>query len=186
MHLLTRLSLINRWITIVLATALVALSLWATFRMKQEMIPNIELGMTTIMTVYPGASPETVMKEATAPIEEAILDMDGLLRTSSTSVQSLSFVIVEFDYGTNMDEVNVSIKSRLADIQLAEAVCNYIPEGQASNPVVYPLDIRMIPIVMYSLSGEGMTSNELYDIASNEVVPALAEGTEDEYLVSLE
>src|SRR5512136_1812108 len=128
MHLLTRLSLINRWITIVLATALVALSLWATFRMKQEMIPNIELGMTTIMTVYPGASPQTVMDEATTPVEEAILGMDGLNRTSSTSVQNMSFVIAEFDYGTDMKKVNESIGEKLEEINLPDAVRNYIPE----------------------------------------------------------
>ena len=42
MHLLTRLSLINRWITFVLAVALVGVSVWATLRIKQEMIPDIE------------------------------------------------------------------------------------------------------------------------------------------------
>jgi HAE1 family hydrophobic/amphiphilic exporter-1 len=186
MHLLTRLSLINRWVTIILAVALVGVSIWATLRIKREMIPDIELPMTTIMTVYPGASPQTVMDKATAPVEDAILDMDGLKRTSSTSVQSMSFVIAEFEYGTNMDEVNEGIERRLGDIDLPDAVREYIPEGQTSNPIVYPLDISMIPIVMYSISGEGMSPNELYSIASTEVVPALAEGSEDEYLVSVE
>jgi HAE1 family hydrophobic/amphiphilic exporter-1 len=83
MHLLTRLSLINRWITFLLAIALVGVSVFATLRIKQEMIPNIELGMTTIMTVYPGASPQTVMDEATTPVEDAILGMDGLQRTTA-------------------------------------------------------------------------------------------------------
>ncbi len=186
MHLLTRLSLINRWITIVLAVALVGVSVWATLRIKREMIPDIELPMTTIMTVYPGASPQTVMDKATDPVETAIIDMDGLKRTSSTSVQSMSFVIAEFEYGTDMDKVNDEIARRLRDIDLPEAVRKYIPEGQTTNPIVYPLDISMIPIVMYSISGEGMSPNELYDIASTEVVPTLAEGSEDEYLVSVE
>lgn len=186
MHLLTRLSLFNRWITFLLAIALVGASVWATLRIKQEMIPDIELGMTTIMTVYPGASPQTVMNEATTPVEKAILGMDGLQRTSSTSVQNLSFVIAEFDYGTNMDVVNENIREELEKIDLPEGVRGYIPAGESSNPIVYPLDISMIPIVMYSLSGEGLTPNELYNIASNEVVPALAEGNEDDYLVSIE
>jgi HAE1 family hydrophobic/amphiphilic exporter-1 len=187
MHLLTRLSLINRWITIILGVALVGVSIWATLRIKQEMIPDIELPMTTIMTVYPGASPQTVLDQATTPVEEAILDMEGLKRTSSTSVQSMSFVILEFEYGTDMDKVNDEIiPQRLAAIDLPDAVREYTPEGQTSNPIIYPLDISMIPIVMYSISGEGMTPNELYAIASTEVVPALAAGGEDEYLVSVE
>jgi len=186
MHLLTRLSLINRWITLILAVALVGASVWATLRIKQEMIPDIELGMTTIMTVYPGASPQTVMDEATVPVEEAIKGMPGLKQTSSTSVQSMSFVIAEFEYGTNMDRVNESIGEKLKEIDLPDAVSDYIPEGQTSNPVIFPLDISMIPIVMYSISGEGMTPNQLYSIASSQVVPALSQGNEDEYLVSVE
>ena len=182
MHLLTRLSLINRWITIVLAVALVGLSVWATLRIKQEMIPDIELGMTTVMTIYPGASPETVLDEATTPVEEAILGMDGLRQTSSTSVQSMSFVIAEFDYGTDMDGVNRDIERRLRDVDLPDAVRDYIPEGQTSNPIIYPLDISMIPIVMYSISGEGMTPNQLYSIVNSQVVPALSEGNEDQLL----
>ena len=174
---LTRLSLVNRWVTLLIVVVLMGVSIWATIRIKREMIPDIELPMTTIMTVYPGASPQTVMDKATAPVESAILDMDGLKRTSSTSVQSMSFVIAEFGYGTNMDAVNTEIARRLGDAELPEAVTKYIPEGQTSNPIVYPLDISMIPIVMYSISGEGLTPNELYSIASNEVAPALVRGT---------
>ncbi len=133
-----------------------------------------------------GASPQTVMEEATTPVEEAILGIDGLKRTSSTSVQSLSFVVAEFDYGTNMDKVNEDIRQRLAKIDLPEGVRGYIPEGQNGNPVIYPLDISMIPIVAYSISAEGMTPNELYSIVSSQVVPALSEDSQDKYLVSVE
>jgi HAE1 family hydrophobic/amphiphilic exporter-1 len=186
MHFLTKLSLYNRWITFLLGVALIGVSLWATLRMKQEMIPNIELGMTTIMTVYPGASPQMVMDEATTPVEEAILGMDGLKRTSSTSVQNMSFVIAEFEYGTNMDKVNNSIGEKLEEIDLPNAIRGYVPEGQTSNPFIYPLDISMIPIVAYSISAVGMTPNELYSIVSSQVVPALSEDSQDEYLVSVE
>jgi HAE1 family hydrophobic/amphiphilic exporter-1 len=186
MHLLTRLSLYNRWITMVLAVALVGASIWATLRMKQEMIPNIELGMTTIVTVYPGASPQTVLDQVTTPVEEAILDMDGLQRTSSTSVQNLSFVILEFDFGTNMDKVNEEIGERLTNVDLPEAISGYALQAQTDNPVVYPLDVSMIPIVMYSVSGEGMEPNQLYNIVSSRVVPALSEGNEDQYVIGVE
>ena len=187
MHLLTKLSLYNRWITFLLAIALVGASVFATLRIKQEMIPDIELPMTTVMTIYPGASPQTVMDQATTPVEDAILGMDGLKRTSSTSVQNMSFVIAEFEYGTNMDKLNEEIiPEKLAEIDLPDAVRGYTPEGQTSNPIIYPLDISMIPIVAYSISSEGMTPNELYAIVSSKVVPALSEDSQGDYIVSVE
>ena len=170
-----------------MAIALVGASVWATLRMKQEMIPDIELRMTTVMTIYPGASPQTVMDQATTPVEDAILGMDGLKRTSSTSVQNMSFVIAEFEYGTNMDKLNEEIiREKLAEIDLPDAVRGYTPEGQTSNPIIYPLDISMIPIVAYSISSEGMTPNELYAIVSSKVVPALSEDSQGDYIVSVE
>jgi HAE1 family hydrophobic/amphiphilic exporter-1 len=185
MHLLTRLSLINRWITIVLAVALVGASVFFTLRIKQEMIPDIEFPMTTVMTVYPGASPQTVLDEATVPVEQALKGMDGLKQTSSTSVQSMSVVMAEFEYGTNMDKVNERIEQKLKEIELPDAARGEIAEGQTS-PIVYPLNVSMIPIVMYSLSSQDLDPNELYSIVTREVVPALSEGNEDEYLVSVE
>ena len=186
MHLLTKLSLYNRWITFLLAIALVGASVFATLRIKQEMIPDIELPMTTVMTIYPGASPQTVMDQATTPVEDALLLMDGVKQTSSTSVQNLSFVIAEFDYGTNMDAVNENIRDELKNIDLPDAVRGYTPEGQTSNPIIYPLDISMIPIVAYSITSEGMTPNELYAIVSSKVVPALSEDSQGDYIVSVE
>ncbi len=174
MHLLTRLSLVNRWITVLVALALVGVSIWATLRIKQEMIPDIEFPMTTIMTVYPGASPEAVMDEATVPVEAAVRGMAGLKATSSTSVQNMSFVMAEFEYGTDMDRVNEDIREAMAVIDFPSAISQFIPEGQDSNPFVYPLDISMIPIVAYSISSEGMTPNQLYAIASGQVTPGLA------------
>ena len=108
------------------------------------------------MTVYPGASPETVMEEATVPVEEAHPGYGGLKQTSSTSVQSMSVVMAEFEYGTNMDKVNERIEQKLKEIELPDAARGEIAEGQSSNPIVYPLDISMIPIVVYSLSSEDM------------------------------
>jgi len=186
MHLLTKLSLYNRWITFLLAIALVGASVFATLRIKQEMIPDIEFPMTTVMTVYPGASPQTVMDQATTPVEDALLLMDGVKQTSSTSVQNLSFVIAEFDYGTNMDAVNENIRDELKNIDLPVAVRGYTPEGQTSNPIIYPLDISMIPIVAYSITSEGMTPNELYAIVSSKVVDALSEDSQGDYIVSVE
>ena len=96
MHLLTKLSLYNRWITFLLAIALVGASVFATLRIKQEMIPDINTGMTTVLSVYPLHSSEDVMNKVTAPIEDAIGDMEGAKRVSSSSLEGMSVIMAEF------------------------------------------------------------------------------------------
>ncbi|GAG50178.1 unnamed protein product, partial [marine sediment metagenome] len=53
MWYLTRLALRNRAVTIFLAALLAGASIWATFQLKLELIPNIELPFRIVITVYP-------------------------------------------------------------------------------------------------------------------------------------
>jgi hydrophobic/amphiphilic exporter-1 (mainly G- bacteria), HAE1 family len=172
---LTRLALFNRWLTLVLAVALVGISVWATLRMKQEMIPNIETGMTTVVTVYPLHSSEDVIANVTAPMEDAIGDL-GAKRVSSSSMEGMSVILAEFEYGANMKEVNSDILDKLSGLGLPEDMPRKITDPstgiERDNPLIFPLDISVMPVVAYSL-GADIDPNELYSIVATQVAPEL-------------
>jgi HAE1 family hydrophobic/amphiphilic exporter-1 len=190
MHFLTKLSLYNRWITFVVAIVLVGVSVWATLRMKQEMIPDIETGMTTVVSVYPLHSSEDVIDKVTAPIEDAIGDM-GAKRVSSSSMEGMSVVLAEFEYGTNMKEVNSGILDKLSGVGLPEDMPRKITDPatgiERDNPLIFPLDISVMPVVAYSL-GADIDPNELYSIVATQVGPELEtiEGVLEESGVSID
>jgi HAE1 family hydrophobic/amphiphilic exporter-1 len=187
---LTRLALFNRWLTFMVAVALVGVSVWATLRMKQEMIPDIETGMTTVVSVYPLHSSEDVIAQVTAPIEDAIGDM-GAKRVSSSSMEGMSVVLAEFEYGTNMKEVNSNIQERLSIVGLPDDMPRKITDPatgiERDNPFIYPLDISVMPVVAYSL-GADIDPNELYSIVATQVGPELEtiEGVLEESGVSID
>jgi len=173
---LTRLALFNRWLTFVVAVALVGVSVWATLRMKQEMIPDINTGMTTVLSVYPLHSSEDVMNMVTAPIEDSIGRMGGVKRVSSSSLEGMSVIMAEFEFGKNMDEVNDSIRQRLSLLYLPDDMPRTITDPstgiERENPLIYPLDISVMPVVAYSL-GADMDPNELYALVATQVGPEL-------------
>lgn len=184
MHILTRIALFNRWITFTLVAVLVGVSIFATLRLKQEMIPNIEVPMTTVATVYPGATPDEVMNEVTIPVEGTFSGIRGLDTITSTSIDNMSFVFAEFDYGTNMNEVNATLGRRLAEINFPPGVPEEIPQSGDKNPNLVPLNMSMLPVVIYSLSAD-LEVNELRNIALERVVPELR-GIDGVFSVSLE
>jgi hydrophobic/amphiphilic exporter-1 (mainly G- bacteria), HAE1 family len=98
----------------------------ATIHLKMELIPDIELPMTTVLTVYPGASPEVVTDSVTVSVEAAISQVDkdigGLKHIASTSTMGMSIVFAEFEYGTHMDKVNSLISERLSELDLLSRV----------------------------------------------------------------
>ena len=77
MHLLAALSMKNRAL-IALVTVVVAIfGGIALTNLKQELAPSIEFPQLSIVTAYPGASPDVVNTDGSTPIETAIQGITG-------------------------------------------------------------------------------------------------------------
>jgi len=114
------------------------------------------------------------MNKVAIPIEGAIADIDGLRSLASTCTEGSSFTFAFFDYGTDMDTVNDLIRQRLADLDLPEEVRNLaaqMPQLE-TNPQLYAIDINIMPVVMFGLSGN-LTDDKLNEIAETEFLPRL-------------
>ena len=185
MYLLTRLSIAQRWLTLLIAAAVIGLSIFLTTRMQVELIPDIEFPMVSIVSLYPGAPAEQV-EEITARVEAAIAGVEKPDEMSSTSSQNMSVIIAMYDFGTDMDSVNAKISSALESLDL--------PAG-AQPPQVYPINLDILPVVSLSLSGD-LPPSELREIAISQLVPRLeeidgvfnvgVEGGEEGVIVSLD
>ena len=92
-------------------------------RLKKEIFPEISANFITVNTPYPNATPEEVEKGVCLPIEEAIQDLDGIERLTSTSAEGAGVVVVEVVAGKDTRKVLNDVKSRVDAIQnFAESV----------------------------------------------------------------
>jgi len=171
---LTKIALKKRWLTFLIVALLVVASIWATISIKQELIPDIEFPITSVVAIYPQASPEEVMNQVTRPIEDAISDIGGLEELLSTSTEGSSFLLVQFEFGTDMDEVNGIISQKLSELALPSEIRS-LPDTMPQleeNPQLFPIDINMMPLVIFSLGGD-IPPSELQDIAVTKIIPRL-------------
>lgn len=81
-------------------------SIWATVTLKMELIPDIELPVRSVITIYPQAKPQEMMNKVTLTVEGAISNIGGLRHVISKSREGGSFVFALFNYGTDIDRVN--------------------------------------------------------------------------------
>ena len=185
MSWLTKIALKKRWLTFFIVAIITGVSIWATINMKMELIPDIEFPATSIIAVYPQAKATEVMNEVAIPIEGAIADIDGLRQLTSTCTEGSSFTFAFFDYGTDMDKVNDIIRERLDELDLPEEVRNLPAQMPhlGANPQLYAIDVNMMPVVMFGLSGD-LSAEELNQIATTEFVPRL-EAIEGVYQVGM-
>jgi len=167
----------NRFVTLFLAALLAGASIWATFQLKLELIPNIELPYRIVITVYPDASPDEVVSDVTTPIEDVIGERwegKGLKHLLSTSADEVSVIMAEFEYGTGMAEVTRTMEEGIRGLDLPPAVLG-VPEinpQMEENPRIVEVDFSMMPLVALGLSGD-LPPEQLKDIAVTEIVPAM-------------
>ena len=171
---LTKIALKKRWLTFLIVALITGASIWSTLTLQMELIPNIELPVTSVITVYPQAKPEKVMNDVTVHVESAISNIDGLDQLISTAAEGTTFTLAMFEYGTDMDKVNGTIYQNLAKLDLPPEVRGLpatMPQLK-ENPQLYAIDINMMPVVMVSLTGD-MLPSQLEEIAVTEIIPRL-------------
>jgi HAE1 family hydrophobic/amphiphilic exporter-1 len=164
MSFLTRLSLKNRWATFFLAAVITAVSVLALVNLKVELMPAIEMPVTSVITVYPGATPEQIVEEVTKPVEQAVARAGEYKQINAVSSANLSMLIITYEYGVDMEAATEAISRELAGLTL--------PAG-AQAPQLFPISLDTMPVVMLSLSGD-LTGPELRNIAADNIIPRLS------------
>ena len=175
---ITRLALRNRTVTILLALAVAGVSIWAFMGLKVELIPDISFPYTTVVTVYPQATPDTVVNEVTAPIEKIIWDEwrgKGLKHVTSTSSAGMSLIMAEFEYGTDMQAVEKSLNESIGKLNFPQAVLDFpkMIGSDTRNPQIIPININILPLMKLSLSGD-LPPEQLKQIALTQIVPEIS------------
>ncbi|MEG7531401.1 MAG: efflux RND transporter permease subunit [Hungatella sp.] len=129
---------------------------------KVELIPEMNMPMMLISTVYPGASPDDINQLVTQPIESEVGILSGIKTTTSMSNENLSIVMLEYEYGTNMDKAYSDLKKRM------DSVTAQLPKD-AQTPLIVEMDINNTASVMLSVNNAAQPN--LYNYVNNTIVP---------------
>ncbi len=164
MSRLTELAVSKRSVALLLAIALFIAGISAWGSLKQELLPDIALPIITVVAADPGAGASDVADEVSKPIERAISGVPGLEMVQSTSANSLSLVVAQFTYGTDVKATTAAIAQNVAALALPQNVA----------PKVSSLDINASPVIIASISGSGPAGEtSAARVAAAEVVPDL-------------
>jgi len=105
---------------IMLIITLVALGALGLKNMPVELMPTLNVPVVTIQTRWTGATPNEVDKLITKKLEDAMENVDGINDMSSTSYEGFSVIILEFDYGVDIDDklqkIQAEVSNRLGEM----------------------------------------------------------------------
>lgn len=119
---------------------------WFSFRsIGVDQFPNVDLPIVTVATTLRGASPEEVETSVTKPLEEIINTVQGIDELSSTSLEGISFITVQFLLERNRDVAAQDVRDKVNSI-LAR-----LPDG-TDPPIIDKFDIDAAPVLSISVS----------------------------------
>ncbi len=157
---------VKRPVMIAILVGVVLILGWVSFsRLGLDLYPEMKLPIGAVMTTYPGAGPEEVESQISEPLEGVLGTIPDVSEVTSISLAGSSIVIVQFNWGTDMDFAALNMREKVA---LVEA---YLP-ADAAKPMVVKMDPAMMPVMQIGMSG-GRDLAQLQDIAEDNIKPSL-------------
>lgn len=160
-------SLANRSVVGLLTVLIVASGLLSLTSLKQELLPSFEVPQASIVTPYPGASPEIVDAQISSLIEDEVRTLNNLVTVRSTSSANLSVVRVEFDFGTTTATVEEELNRVIANLK------DSLPSDVSSRVISGSFD--SVPIIVLSVASTTGDNDGIAEILADVATPILSQ-----------
>ncbi len=111
------------------------------------LFPDFDANVVLVMSSYPGASASDVENNLTKLLENTLNSVANLKNLTSRSRENVSIVMLEFKYGTDIDEASNDIRDKL------DLVNSALPDG-ASVPVLFKFGMDDMPVLILSATAD--------------------------------
>lgn len=161
---LTKFSLRRPVTTMLVVLALVVFGFSALTTLRLELMPDMDMPILMVMTVYPGADPEAVDELVSTQIEGDVASLSGVDSVMTYSQENISMVILQYDYSVDTNESYLDLRAAL------DATYASLPDD-CQEPVVIEMDVNSMPSISYSVSAEEGVDTLM--LVNDEIVPEL-------------
>jgi HAE1 family hydrophobic/amphiphilic exporter-1 len=148
-----------------LTLVLIVFGIVAYPRIGVDQFPEVDFPIVTVTTILPGADPETIERNVTKPLEEALNTLPGLDTLRSVNVENVSQVVIRFDLERKVDVAAQDVRDRV------QATLSKLPR-EIQTPIVEKFDIGAAPVATLAFSAP-LPIERLTQVADEVVKPAL-------------
>ncbi len=147
--------------TIMTLLCLLVFGISSVFSATLEQMPETENPMLIITGTYSGAGPEDICDLVTEPVEDEVSTLEGVKSMTSNSSDGRTRVMLEYEYGTDMDEAYDDLKKKLDTLE------RRLPDDVELN--VMEMGQNTSSTMMLSVSHR--KQEDLYDYVDQKIVP---------------
>lgn len=151
--------------TLVVFIGVIILGIYSFFYLPVDFFPKLEPPIITVFTFYQGANASDIEENITKRLEDNFSTLTNLKKITSTSKENTSVLMLEFEWGKNLDEATNEVRDALGRAE------RYLP-ADAEKPVIFKFSASMVPVIIYSVTAD-QSYAALTDILDNKVVAPL-------------
>jgi len=157
---------IKRPVTMLMIVAIVlVLGFISLSKLGIDLYPNFTFPGAVVITEYSGASSHEIESIITEPLEQMLSTISNVKKIQSFSSEGNSTIVVEFNWGTDMDAAALDMREKVDFIK------PFLPDG-VKNPMVIKFDPSMMPVMQLSVYG-GNNIVQLKKIVDDTIVNRL-------------
>lgn len=158
---------VSRPVTILmLFIGLILIGLISYQNLGLDLLPDLSFPMSAIIVSYSGVAPQEIENMITIPLEEAVATIRGVKNINSYSREGSSVVLMEFNWGTDMDVSALNIREKIDQVK------GFLPDD-ASDPIVIKFDPSLMPILVLGMDSEEKDLEKLQEYAEDIIKPRL-------------
>ena len=161
---LTKFSLQRPVTTLLVVLALAVFGISSLLGLRLELMPDMDMPVMMVMTIYPGADPESVEELVSSEIEGKVGALSGVDSVTTYSQENSSMVLLQYDYSVDTNDAYLDLRAALDSVERS------LPDD-CQSPIVMKMDINSMPSMMYSLSTTD--GSDVLSLANDEIVPEL-------------
>jgi multidrug efflux pump subunit AcrB len=151
---LPRLAIQNHQFTTVLIILLVMSGVVSFVTMPRSEDPQVSPPGTTVIVVYPGATPEDVEELIVDPVEEEINELEDIKEIASSAGDGLALIAVEFRSGNDPDEKYTEV------VEKVNSVRTKLPQDVASIDA-QKWSVNLVSILQVAIVSEEATYRQM-------------------------
>lgn len=149
-------------VVIMLMFGMVSLSM-----MSVDLLPDMDLPIMLVYTTYDGAGAEEVESKVTKVIEQQCASVSGIDSISSQSASGVSIVILQFNYGINLDEATNSVRDALSMAEM-------LMPSDVGDSNIMKMSMDSIPIMYIGIASDtGRDIDEIRKIVDDKIAPRI-------------
>jgi HAE1 family hydrophobic/amphiphilic exporter-1 len=133
--------------TLMIFIGIIVFGIYSLVYIPIDFFPEMEPPIITVFTYYSGASAADIEENITTRLENSFSTLTNLKKITSTSKDNLSLILLEFEWGKNLDEATNEIRDALNRVE------RFLPED-SEKPNIFKFSTSVMPIMMLSATAK--------------------------------